>query len=90
MEDFFCSGRERGGGGEEINRPAMIQPPPSTKKSRYLSFEIVLFSQLELLFELENSLPEWIVRRANVDRFTDYPNSTKSLVVQVKHEQRIL
>ena len=39
--------------------------------------------QLELLLELETTLPGWIVNRANVGKFVDHPNVEKSFIMKV-------
>ena len=49
------------------------------------SHNILLFYfKVELLLEIEESLPQWILRRVQVDKYEEFPNRKSKLQTKVR------
>ena len=44
-----------------------------------------LILQVELLLELEESLPQWILKRMQIDKYEEFPNRKSKLQTRVRH-----
>ena len=47
-------------------------------------FHLILF-KVELLLEIEESLPRWILRRVQVDKHEEFPNRSSKLQTKVRN-----
>ena len=47
-------------------------------------FHLILF-KVELLLEIEESLPKWILRRVQVDKHEEFPNRSSKLQTKVRN-----
>ena len=52
-------------------------------------FHFILF-KVELLLEIEESLPKWILRRVQVDKHEEFPNRSSKLQTKVRKLQNCL
>ena len=52
-------------------------------------FHLILF-KVELLLEIEESLPKWILRRVQVDKHEEFPNRSSKLQTKVRNSIRKL
>ena len=50
-------------------------------------FHLILF-KVELLLEIEESLPKWILRRVQVDKHEEFPNRSSKLQTKVRNSIR--
>ena len=68
-----------------------VKPSNATFQSRRFRelFHFILF-KVELLLEIEESLPKWILRRVQVDKHEEFPNRSSKLQTKVRKLQNCL
>ena len=57
----------------------------SNEKWRICEASNSLILQVELLLELEESLPQWILKRMQIDKYEEFPNRKSKLQTRVRH-----